>query len=58
MASNTGYRSLDLSGEILKKTQKEHSEPDCYKTVPKKETIFYIFINLMGNIQEYNVGKI
>jgi len=30
----------------------------CYKMIPKKKTISYAFINLMGNIQEYNVGKI
>ena len=30
----------------------------CYKTVPKEETIFHVFINLMGNIQKYNMGKI
>ena len=31
---------------------------DCYETTPKKETISCIFINLMENIQEYNMGKI
>jgi len=30
----------------------------CYKIVPKKETIFHIFTNLIGNIKEYNVEKI
>jgi len=30
----------------------------CYEIVPKEETISHIFINLMGNIQEYNAGKI
>ena len=30
----------------------------CYKITPKKETISHTFINLMENIQEYNVGKI
>jgi len=30
----------------------------CYETVPKEETISYTFINLMGNIQKYNAGKI
>ena len=25
-------------------------EEECYKTVSKKKTIFYIFINLIGNI--------
>jgi len=29
-----------------------------YKTVSKEETISHAFINLMGNIQEYNMGKI
>ena len=29
-----------------------------YKTIPKKETISHAFVNLMGNIQEYNIGKI
>ena len=29
-----------------------------YYETTKKETVFHIFINLMGNIQEYNVGKI
>ena len=29
-----------------------------YEITPKKETISCIFINLMGNIQEYNMGKI
>ena len=33
-------------------------EGACYETVPKEETISYTFINLMGNIQEYNIGKI
>ena len=31
---------------------------DCYETTPKKETISHAFINLMGNIQEYNTRKI
>ena len=30
----------------------------CYEITPKKETISYIFINLMENTQEYNMGKI
>jgi len=30
---------------------------DCYETT-KRETISYVFINLMENIQEYNMGKI
>jgi len=30
----------------------------CYEMTPKKKTIFYTFINLMGNIQEYNAEKI
>ena len=30
----------------------------CYEMTPKKETISYIFINLMENTQEYNMGKI
>ena len=30
----------------------------CYEMVPKEETIFHMFINLMGNIQEYNMEKI
>ena len=30
----------------------------CYETVSKEETISHIFINLIGNIQEYNAGKI
>jgi len=30
----------------------------CYETVPKKKTISYAFTNLIGNIQEYNAGKI
>ena len=31
---------------------------DCYETTPKKETISHTFINLIGNIQEYNTGNI
>jgi len=30
----------------------------CYEMTSKKETISYTFINLMGNTQEYNAGKI
>jgi len=30
---------------------------DCYETT-KRETISHTFINLIGNIQEYNIGKI
>jgi len=30
----------------------------CYEMVPKKETISCTFINLVGNIQEYNMEKI
>jgi len=33
-------------------------EPICYETVPKKETIFYIFLNLVDNIQKYNARGI
>jgi len=29
-----------------------------YEMTPKKETISYMFINLIGNTQEYNAGKI
>ena len=29
-----------------------------YKTTSKKKTISYIFINLIENIQEYNVERI
>jgi len=29
-----------------------------YEMTPKKETISHTFINLMGNIQKYNMGKI
>ena len=42
-----------------KKKKKEHSEEEnCYEITPKKETISYMFINLIRNIQEYNAGKI
>jgi len=34
------------------------ANPRCYETVPKKETIFCTFVNLIGNIKEYNMGKI
>jgi len=34
-----------------------HPIPWYYETT-KKKTISCIFINLMGNIQEYNIGKI
>ena len=37
-------------------TRKLKGRP-CYKMTSKKETISYMFINLIGNIQEYNVGK-
>jgi len=30
----------------------------CYETTPKKKTISCAFINLMGNIREYNTKKI
>jgi len=40
--------------EIWSRTKTQH----CYEITPKKETISCAFINLMGNIQEYNVGKI
>ena len=29
-----------------------------YKITTKKETLFYVFINLMGNIQKYNKIRI
>ena len=38
-------------------TRKLKGRP-CYEMVPKEETIFHMFINLMGNIQEYNMEKI
>jgi len=30
----------------------------CYEIVSKEKTISHIFINLIGNIKEYNTGKI
>jgi len=37
---------------------KAESECICYKTNPRKKTISHAFINLIGNIQKYNVGKL
>jgi len=31
---------------------------ECYEIVPRKETIFCIFLNLVDNIQEYNIREI
>ena len=33
-------------------------EYKCYEMTSQKETISCVFINLIGNIQEYNAGKI
>ena len=40
--------------------EEEHDKimEECYKMVSKTETISYTFINLIGNIKEYNMGKI
>jgi len=38
--------------------EQENLKRGLYYEITKKKTISYAFINLIGNIQEYNIGKI
>ena len=52
----------EFEGDIVEEQDEEDEmdnlqDPYCYETT-KKKTVFCVFINLMGDIQEYNTGKI
>jgi len=53
VATDTKEGHDKLVEEVLKKL-----EENCYEWAPKKENIFYTFINLMENLQKYNARKI
>ena len=52
----------EFEGDMVEEWDEEDEmdnlqDPYCYETT-KKKTVFHVFINLIGNIQEYNVEKI
>ena len=49
-----GQRKEQPSPVIINKEE----EYKCYEMTSQKKTISCVFINLIGNIQEYNAGKI